>query len=102
MKIIGTTVGGFLVQMTEDEIAMAAGFSSSYDNAWRLTKRTVHAPPDVGLELNVRAAYDFHSRVLSHEREARSCASMMRGLAEMLENAVPSVVIPAPVIHADE
>ena len=102
MKIIGSTVGGFIVQMTEDEIAKAAGYSSTYDNEWRKAKRSDHAPPDVGLELNVRAAYDFHSRVLSHEREARSCASMMRGLAEMLENAVPSVVIPAPVIHADE
>jgi hypothetical protein len=89
MKIIGKTTGGFIVEMTEDEAAQAAGHHSSYSEGWR--KLGV----GVGAKIDFVAAISFHSRVKAHQDEARKSAGILRALADMIDGALPEVVIPA-------
>lgn len=94
MKIIATTErDGFIVEMSGQEVARAAGFYSTYDDAWERANGGKRAP-QIGTEFKVDAAYDFHSRVESHQKQAKDAAGMLRALAEMLEHGLPDVVIP--------
>jgi len=100
MKIIAKTSAGYLVEMTEDEIAKAAGCTGVYDEVWRKTKPALGQAYEndrvlrMGATVNVNAAYDFHARVIAHQEKAKSSAGMLRALAEMLDNAMPDAVIP--------
>lgn len=102
MKIMAKTSTGYLVDMTEDEIAKAAGCAGVHDTVWRKVKPAPGADYQhdrqlyMGAEIKVSAAYSFHARVIEHQEKARSSAGMLRALAEMLENAVPDTVIPPP------
>ncbi len=96
MKILASTNSRhhntFIVEMTQDEIIKAAGFSCSYDSAWEAQNggRDVK----VGTEIKVSAAYEYHHRVLQHQREAGSAANTLRALADLIGGALPDVVIP--------
>lgn len=96
MKIIASTNSPhrnkFIVEMDEDEIIKAAGFSCSYDSAWEAHNggRAVK----VGTEIKVSAAYEFHHRVLQNQKEAGSAANTLRALADLIGGALPEVVIP--------
>ena len=48
----------------------------------------------IGMNIEVRAAYDFHSRVAANEAKAKEAAGTLRALAGLLDGAMPSVVIP--------
>jgi hypothetical protein len=89
----------FIVEMTQDEIVKAAGFSSAYGGDWE--KRNGGRDVKVGTEVKVEAAYTFHSQISYHQDKAKSAAGILKALAEMLENALPDVVIP-PVEEAPE
>lgn len=105
MKIIGQTAGGYLVEVSADEIAKAAGYRSDYDADFVTAagRRSIHDPIRIGTKIDVRAAFDLHSRITHAEEQAKSSAGFLRGLADILENAMPSVVIPpAPVAAASE
>lgn len=82
----------FIVEMSQDEIVKAAGFGSSYDAGW--TKANGTRDVLVGTEIKVGAAYDFHSRIATHQDKAKSAAGILKALAEMLENTLPDIVIP--------
>lgn len=96
MKIIASTNhphrNTFIVEMAEDEIIKAAGFSCSYDSAWEA--RNGGRSVKVGTEIKVDVAYDYHHRVLRHQREAGSAANTLRALADLIGGALPDVVIP--------
>lgn len=91
MKIIGTTKDGFLVEMTKDEAARAAGFYSSCSDEWRKMGVVV------GSEIKFTAALDYHTRVRQHQGEAQKSARTLRALADMIDGALPDVVIPAAI-----
>lgn len=95
MKIIGKTSGGFIVEMSEDEAAQAAGHYSSYSDGWR--KLGV----GVGAKINFVAAISYHSRVKAHQAEARKSAGILRALADMIDGALPELVIPAEAHEGD-
>lgn len=100
MKIIASAGRSrFIVEMTQDEIIKAAGFGSAYEEAW--LKSNGMRDVIVGTEIKVGAAYDFHSRIADHQDKAKSAAGILKALAEMLENALPDVVIP-PVEETKE
>lgn len=96
MKILASTnsrhLNTFIVEMTQDEIIQAAGFSSSYDSAWEAHNggRDVK----VGTEIKVSVAYEYHHRVLRFQREAGSAANTLRALADLIGGTLPEVVIP--------
>ena len=100
MKIIGQTNDGFLVAMTAEEIAKAAGYSGIYDEGWmtalKRAGRYDRETPPIGMKIEVQAAYDFHSRVQQHEAAARKSAGTLRALADLLDGSMPSVVLPPP------
>ncbi len=88
MKIIGATKDGYLVQMSEDEAAKAAGCYGKYSDEWR--KMGV----GVGSEIRFTAAMEYHTRVRDHQESARKSAGILRALADMLEGSLPEVIIP--------
>lgn len=89
----------FIVEMSQDEIVKAAGFSSPFDPAWE--RANCGRNVNVGTEIKVSAAYAFHSRIADHQDKAKSAAGILKALAEMLENALPDIVIP-PVEEKSE
>lgn len=82
----------FIVEMTQDEIIKAAGFSSEYDSAWQQHNNARDVK--VGTEIHVQVAYNFHARVTSFQKEAGSAANTLRALADLIGGALPDVVIP--------
>lgn len=100
MKILAASPHGYIVDMTADEVAKAAGFSSTYDTAWEKANLG-HRLPVVGTRIDVAAAYNYHVRVASDQSKARSAAGFLRGLADMLEGSLPDVVLP-PAAEATE
>ncbi|EUB97244.1 hypothetical protein PMI07_000820 [Rhizobium sp. CF080] len=82
----------FVVEISQEEIIKAAGFTSSYDEAW--TRLNGGRDIKVGTEIKVDAAYQFHARVSSFHGDAEKSARMLRALADMMDGALPDVVIP--------
>ncbi|MEN5275817.1 hypothetical protein ABE527_02595 [Brucella sp. TWI432] len=104
MKVVASTNDGFLVEMTDDEIAKAAGYGSTYADAWEKANGNSRKPL-VGAVFDVRAAYDYHVRVKDNAEKCRSSAGLLRGLADMLETGMPEVItLPEPIVSkkADE
>lgn len=104
MKIIGH-VGNdvHLVEMTSRELALITGFTSPY--GWQeefskalgdraVTNRGRGVTVNVGTELNVVMPADFVRRFSEQEDKVKNSAGMLRALADMIENAVPSRSIP--------
>lgn len=98
MKIVAQTGGGFLVEMSTEEVAKAAGYSCTYDDGWENALKKAgnydSRNPKIGMTVEVRAAYDFHSRITKHEGKAKEAAGTLRALAKLLDGAMPSVLIP--------
>lgn len=94
MKILAqASRENYIVEMSVDEIARAAGFSSSHDHDWKKLNN-FDSKPAVGCVIKVDTAYSFHHRVLSHQKEAGSAANTLRALADLIGGALPDVVIP--------
>ncbi len=104
MKIIGH-VGNdvHLVEMTSQELAICAGYATPY--GWREEFRTAlghqakknddwGVTVKVGTEINVVMPADFVRRFSEQEDKVKNSAGMLRALADMIENAVPSRSIP--------
>lgn len=101
MKIIAAaTRDTFIVEMTEAEVVRAAGFSSTYSDAWE--KQNGGRALKVGTIINVNAAYTFHARVSENQEKAKSSAGMLRALADMLDGTLPDAVIPPAVTTQPE
>ncbi|MCM0751580.1 hypothetical protein DEA98_10450 [Brucella pseudogrignonensis] len=101
MKIIAQTGKAYLVEMTADEIAMAAGFSSTYNDEWA-KKNGGRRDPVIGSELNVNAAYRFHSRISEAQEKCVQSAGFLRGLADMIERSLPDVITQPEVSNSEE
>ncbi|KAB2699387.1 hypothetical protein F9K79_09850 [Ochrobactrum sp. Kaboul] len=101
MKIIAQTGKAYLVEMTADEIAMAAGFSSTYNDEWA-KKNGGRRDPVIGSELNVKAAYRFHSRISEAQEKCVQSAGFLRGLADMIERSLPDVITQPEVSNSEE
>lgn len=97
MKIIGKSATDYLVEASEYELMLAAGFNSVHNDGWKKllagTGWDAKYLP-IGTVINVTAAYNFHRRIADHQDKARSSAAFLRGLADMLDGAMPDVIIP--------
>lgn len=101
MKVVAAvSKNTFLVEMHEDEIVKATGFSTTYNTAWE--KHNGGRDVKVGTEIKVSVAYDFHARVSQHHSEAEKSARTLRALADMIDGALPDVVIPPQGPDVDE
>lgn len=93
IKIIGkSSENSFIVEMSKDEIMLAAGCTSQYDEAWRQITRGRGEPP-IGAVIDCRAAYSFHSQVINHREQCIKSAGFLRSLADMLEHGAKDIVI---------
>lgn len=93
MKIIAAIdKDRFLVEMHEDEIAKAVGYSSTWSSEFE--KLNGGRAIRVGTRFEVSAAYNYHERIMTHQKEAASAANTLRALADLIGGAMPSVVIP--------
>lgn len=93
MKIIGKAERDtFLVEMSEGEIARAAGFASAYGDDW--WKQIGAREIKVGTVIDCNAAYTYHYRVMQAQKEAGSAANTLRALADLIGGALPDVVLP--------
>lgn len=101
MKIIAQTDRAYLVEMTDDEIVRAAGFSSTYNDEWA-KQNGGRRDPVIGSELNVNAAYMFHSRISGAQEKCVQSAGFLRGLADMIERSPPDVITQPEVSNREE
>lgn len=101
MKVIAqSNKDTFLVEMSVDEMARSAGFTGSFDQEWK--KATYgDGRPVIGQVIKIGAAYEFHSRILHHQAQAKSAANTLHALAELIGGALPDIVIP-PVPDFEE
>lgn len=97
MKIIGRSKTGVLVEMSDDEVAVCAGYGHTYDHfhdqPHLFKDRNSHGGYLVGVEMDVRAAFGWISRLKTTERQARDCAGIMRHMADMITGALPSAFL---------
>lgn len=110
MKIIGHVGNDIhLVEMKSRELAIITGYLSPH--GWQEEFRTAlghqakknedwGVTVKVGTELNVVMPADFVRRFSEQEDKVKNSAGMLRALADMIENAVPSRSIP-PIEDSD-
>lgn len=97
MKIVAQADKAYLVEMTEEEIARAAGYTHPYDSGWRTNRPADrHGNLVIGTKIDVNAAYYFHSRIEQHQATAQAAAATLRELAGLIDGVMPGVVIPPP------
>lgn len=95
MKIIARTSNGYLVEASEDELAVAAGYRGSYSDQWRrITQNGTRSI--IGVSIQVIDAFRYHTQIEDNQEKAKSAAGVLRALAEMIENGLPNVVLPPP------
>lgn len=101
MKIIANSGGhspSYIVEVSEGDLAMMAGFGGSYDDQWRkLRDRTGVLP--AGTKIPFRANMERIQSLASHEAKAKDAADTLRALAGLLDKALPAVSLPpAPAL----
>lgn len=95
MKVIAKVNGStYLVEVTEDELAISAGFTNAYADGWK--RHTSYAAENrglVGFEVKPKVLASFHQTVEANEKKAKDCALMLHALAELITHSLPTVVI---------
>lgn len=107
MKIIARAENDVLmVEMTTTEMMRAAGYSNRHhEEFWKAVPKSFRGqkPSDfhrasnflrVGFEINVIAPNDYVRRFTEQEDAVIRNAAMLRALADMVEDALPSRSIP--------
>jgi len=96
MKIEGQLANGhYLISMSETEVTSLAGYRQSWDVPKEL--RPSHDSRTgfkLGIEIKVTKAFEQNYRMFEKEKEVRNAAGMLRTLADMMEAAGPSEIIP--------
>lgn len=99
MKVVASTERGYLVEMTADEVAKAAGFHATYSEGW-ISKNRGRREPIIGSAMDVDAAYNFHNRISQAQEKCTQSAGFLRGLADMIERSLPDVITHPDAIEA--
>lgn len=89
----------FLVEATQAELCAAAGVSSY--NVQKITGRKDNDQMQIGDIIAPTLAYEWHTRVRDQEKKCRDSAAFLRGMADMMDAALPTTVIPADVVKED-
>jgi hypothetical protein len=108
MKIIGRTGGsGYIVEATENELALCAGFTSDYDDGWKKMRPAARPNGWEATSLAIGAMIlpviaPYMSRLRDNEAKAKASAEMLRTLADMITLHLPTTIIPPSEEQADE
>ncbi len=87
MKVIGRTASGFIVEASEEELALAAGYGGQYDEAWRKL---------LGGSANADEIASLLRGIRHDESKAKHGADALRLLANAIERSLPTVLFPEP------
>jgi hypothetical protein len=94
VKIIAkTTTGDYLVEMTGNEIAQSAGFPST-SHLPKIIRSHDEYSLKLGTRVDVERTQSYLQRLRQHEDGVRHSAAALRALAQMLEAALPTTIIP--------
>jgi hypothetical protein len=102
MKIIGKTAAGYLVEITEREIAMSLGFDWESDKEFRVHTegaRDQYGNREglkIGAEIQMRQSHEYLQHLRNKETTVKTAAKILRELAEMMEAGVPTAIVPPP------
>lgn len=95
MKVIGKNREGLLVEVTEYEIMLLHGFSSTYDDGWRLLKKNYERSYQKdfdfeGLEIDIKTLSEKVHYLRDRESSVLEAIRTFRNMADALEIAWPS------------
>lgn len=103
MRIIGSTENGYLVEANGEELACAAGFrwphevpgvkqrDGRYHREWYFP---------IGFIINPTEATKYMQSLRENEAKCRSSAALLRGMADMIDAALPTTAI-APALEKE-
>lgn len=98
MKIIGKTAKGYLVEADPTELALCAGYSSFYAASVRGSGFTRdHNGRELvalGAQIKVDATFRYLEKLRENEAKCKSSAAFLRGMADMIDAAMPTTIIP--------
>jgi len=80
MKIIGTTYNGCLAEVSADELTILIGYSVRHI--------------EIGTVFNILPAIAYLRKLHDQEKKCRDSAAFLRGMADMLDAALPTTIIP--------
>jgi len=89
MKIIGTTVNGFLADITETEIANILGFYAGWEEGFKRWKGGERMP--INKQFSVETIYKKTRAIRERDEQVKQAIKTFRGLADALEVAWPSL-----------
>ena len=103
MRVVGKTDKGYLCQITVDEMGMIMGFGKypsygseekkqAFRKALGKSDRMEEIPTNTDIQIHV--GMDYIESVRSRIKTAKSAATALRELAEMLESPAPTVILP--------
>lgn len=96
MKIIGITRNGYIVEATDTELANSAGYNvPSEVPGWESERGSYHRGTfAVGTEFNPSLTHRYLSKLRADEDKVRQSETLLRALADMLRQALPTTMIP--------
>lgn len=103
MKIIGRTESGYIVEAEANELARCAGFASAYSAAEAGDhqkpngfSRDHYSRPSIafGTKIEVNATFRYLENLREQEAKCKSSAAFLHGMADMLDGAMPTTLIP--------
>lgn len=104
MKIIGRQGGKYILTATDTEIAHACGYKAANEMpSWEFQRggRPWEGTLSDSFMYMPSAAQNYLAELREHEEKTRSSAAFLRGMADMIDGALPTTVIP-PVVKSTE
>lgn len=96
MKIIANSGGrspSYIVEVSEDELAVMAGYRGAYDDNMRQLRDRNGIIPS-GSVIPFKANMERIWSLAIHESKAQDAADTLRALAGLLDKALPAVSLP--------
>ena len=95
MKIIGKDgSGGLIVTATEQELAAACGFTSTYDKEWK--NRFPSGGIPVGAEIKISERLSRLVQIEQADKAVEVSVKALRDMADLMERASPLAMLPKP------
>lgn len=96
MKIIANSGGrspSYIIEVSEDDLAMMAGFRGQFDDGWRALRDRSGTVP-TGSVIPFKANMGRIRSLAHHEAKAKDAADTLRALAGLLDKTLPAVSLP--------
>lgn len=96
MKVIARTGSGYLVETTADELAQAAGYRAAFYADGRLPGFNLdhYQLLPIGTVVLPAKAQAYLEALRNQEKKCKDSAAFLRGMADMLDAAMPTTIVP--------